>query len=44
MIGSQILVDARGRLEVEAFNRADPFAKADIWERISITGLLRRQG
>jgi hypothetical protein len=44
MIGSQFLVDARGRLEVEAFNRADSFAKAGICERISITGFLRRQG
>ncbi len=30
MIGSLILVDAPGRLEVEAFNRADPFAGVGI--------------
>jgi uncharacterized protein len=44
MIGSLFLVDAPGRLKVEAFNRADPFAKAGIWEKVSITGFLRRQG
>jgi uncharacterized protein len=44
MIGSLFLIDAPSRLEVEAFNRADPFAKAGIWERISIAGFLRRQG
>jgi uncharacterized protein YciI len=44
MIGSLFLIDAPGRAEVEAFNRADPFAAADIWEKVTITGFLRRQG
>ena len=33
----------RGRDEVEAINRADPFTAAGIWERVSITGFVRRQ-
>lgn len=44
MIGSLFLVDAPSRTEVEVFNRADPFAAAGIWERVSITGFVRRQG
>lgn len=44
MIGSLFLIDAPGRAEVEAFNRADPFAAAGIWEKVTITGFLRRQG
>lgn len=44
MIGSLFLIEAPGRGEVEAFNRADPFAAADIWEKVTITGFLRRQG
>ena len=44
MIGSLFLVEAPSRTEVEAFNRADPFAAAGIWDRVSITGFVRRQG
>ncbi|WP_316231420.1 YciI family protein [Bradyrhizobium sp. SZCCHNR1051] len=44
MIGSLFLVEAPGRAEVEAFNRADPFAAAGIWDEVTITGFLRRQG
>ena len=44
MIGSLFLIEAPGRGEVEAFNRADPFAAAGIWEKVTITGFLRRQG
>ena len=44
MIGSLFLVEAPDRAAVEAFNAADPFKKADIWERVTITGFLRRQG
>ncbi|MCK1736835.1 YciI family protein [Bradyrhizobium sp. 138] len=44
MIGSLFLIEAPGRSEVEAFNHADPFAAADIWEKVTITGFLRRQG
>ncbi len=44
MIGSLFLIEAPGRKEVEAFNSADPFASAGIWEKVTITGFLRRQG
>jgi uncharacterized protein YciI len=44
MIGSLFLIEAPGRAEVESFHRADPFAAAGIWDKISITGFLRRQG
>ena len=44
MIGSLFLVEAPGRAEVERFHRADPFFAAGIWDRVSITGFLRRQG
>jgi uncharacterized protein len=44
MIGSLFLIEAPSRAEVEAFNRADPFAKAGIWDKVSITGFVRRQG
>jgi uncharacterized protein YciI len=44
MIGSLFLIEAPSRAGVEAFNRADPFAAADIWETVSITGFIRRQG
>lgn len=44
MIGSLFLIEAPSRAAVEAFNRADPFAAAGIWEKVTITGFLRRQG
>ncbi|QUS38665.1 YciI family protein [Tardiphaga alba] len=44
MIGSLFLVEAAGRAAVEAFHRADPFFAAGIWEKVTITGFLRRQG
>ena len=44
MIGSLFLVEAPDRPAVEAFNRADPFHAAGIWERVTITGFVRRQG
>ena len=44
MIGSMFIVEADGRAPVEAFNRADPFHAAGIWEQITITAFLRRQG
>ena len=44
MIGSLFLVEAENRAAVEAFNRADPFHAAGFWERVTITGFLRRQG
>lgn len=44
MIGSLFLIEAPDRAAAEAFNAADPFHKAGIWERVTITGFLRRQG
>ncbi|MGN6095149.1 MAG: YciI family protein [Bosea sp. (in: a-proteobacteria)] len=44
MIGSLFVVEAEDRATVERFNAADPFHRAGIWERVSITGFIRRQG
>lgn len=44
MIGSLFLVEADSREAAEAFNHADPFHAAGFWERVTITGFLRRQG
>jgi uncharacterized protein len=44
MIGSLFLVEAPGRAEVERFHHADPFFAAGIWEKVSISAFLRRQG
>lgn len=44
MIGSLFLVEAPDKAAVERFNAADPFHVAGIWDRISITGFIRRQG
>jgi hypothetical protein len=44
MIGSLFLIEAESREAVAAFNAADPFAKANVWQQVNITGFLRRQG
>lgn len=44
MIGSLFLVEAPDKSAVERFNAADPFRAAGIWDRIAITGFIRRQG
>ena len=44
MIGSFFLVEAPGRTKVEAFHQSDPFLAAGIWNNVTITGFLRRQG
>ncbi|UZF93569.1 YciI family protein [Bosea sp. NBC_00550] len=44
MIGSLFVVEAADREAVERFNAADPFHSAGIWDRVSITGFIRRQG
>lgn len=44
MIGSLFVAEAESLADVERFNAADPFHKAGIWERVSITGFIRRQG
>jgi uncharacterized protein YciI len=44
MIGSLFIVEAEERSAVEHFNSADPFHHAGIWDRVTITGFIRRQG
>jgi uncharacterized protein len=44
MIGSLFLIEAADRAAVERFHAADPFRAADIWETVTITGFIRRQG
>ena len=44
MIGSLMLIEAADRAAVERFNGADPFAKNGVWEHVTISGFLRRQG
>jgi uncharacterized protein YciI len=42
MIGSLFLVEAASKAEVEAFNAADPFNQAGIWQDIRIHPFLKR--
>jgi uncharacterized protein YciI len=44
MIGSLFVIEAADRAAVERFHAADPFLAADIWEKVTITGFIRRQG
>jgi uncharacterized protein YciI len=44
MIGSLMILEAADRATVEAFNRADPFFAAEIWEKVNITAFVKRQG
>lgn len=44
MIGSLFVVETPDRTTVERINRADPFHDAGIWDRVTITGFLLRQG
>jgi uncharacterized protein YciI len=44
MIGSLFVIEAPDRATVERFNAADPFFAADIWDKVTITGFIRRQG
>jgi hypothetical protein len=44
MIGSLFVVEAVDLATVERFNAADPFHAAGIWDRVTITGFIRRQG
>lgn len=43
-VGSLFLVEAPSRKEAEAFNRADPFNKNGVWEKVQVTAFLRRSG
>ena len=42
MIGSLFLLEADTRDEVLAFNAADPFNRAGIWEKVEIHPFLKR--
>jgi uncharacterized protein YciI len=42
MIGSCFVVEAGSLAEVEAFNRNDPFAKAALWQTVSIRPFNKR--
>lgn len=42
MIGSLFIFEAESREEVEAFNAADPFRAANVWESVSIHAFLKR--
>lgn len=42
MIGSLFIFEAVSRDEIEAFNKADPFNKAGVWESVSIHPFLMR--
>ena len=42
MIGSCFLVEAESLAAVEAFNAADPFNAANLWQTISIRPFLKR--
>lgn len=42
MIGSCFVVEADSLADVEAFNRDDPFFKADLWATISIRPFSKR--
>ena len=42
MIGSCFVVEARSLAEVEAFNRNDPFANADLWQTVSVRPFSKR--
>ncbi len=44
MIGSLFVVEAADRAAVERMNAADPFHAAGIWDQVSISGFIRRQG
>ncbi|MCG6856944.1 MAG: YciI family protein [Salaquimonas sp.] len=42
MIGSLFIVEADNRDDVVAFNRADPFAKANVWKSVEIHAFNKR--
>ena len=42
MIGSCFVIEANTLAEVQAFNAADPFAKAGLWKTVSIRPFSKR--
>jgi uncharacterized protein YciI len=43
-VGSLIVVDAPDRAAAEAFNRADPFRRNGVWDRVDVNAYLKRRG
>lgn len=44
MLGSLLIIDAPDKATAIRFNAADPFSQAGVWDRVTITGFIRRQG
>jgi uncharacterized protein YciI len=42
MIGSLFIVEADSKADVTAFNRADPFASANVWKTVEIHAFSKR--
>jgi uncharacterized protein YciI len=43
-IGSLFLVEAAGRAEIEAFQRADPLYNAGVWQTVEVRAFNKRVG
>ncbi|MGL4240750.1 MAG: YciI family protein [Beijerinckiaceae bacterium] len=44
MIGSHFIIEAEDIAAVKAFNAGDPFAKADVWDVVSIRRFALKRG
>jgi uncharacterized protein len=42
--GSLLVVEAEGRDGVQRFNGADPFSKEGVWDKVTITAFIRKNG
>ncbi len=43
-IGSMFVIEAPNKAAVEAYQKADPFYNAKVWERISLTAFRKTKG
>jgi uncharacterized protein YciI len=43
MIGSLIIVEAENREAAERFNASDPYRLAGVWDKVTISGFVKRQ-
>ncbi|MDP9126875.1 MAG: YciI family protein [Pseudomonadota bacterium] len=43
-IGSHFVIEAPDRATAEAFHRADPFFKANVWDTTRVTAFQKRRG
>lgn len=43
MTGSLIVIEAQNREAAERFNASDPYRLAGVWEKVTISGFLKRQ-